>query len=217
MDTDRRRTRAAWTLTGLREWRAAKSDGCARAISVLRRQGHAVPYPRHEPARIYWPSHLLGLHPHDQRGRDRPLQSRQGRHDCRCPPADLLVIWRAPRPQHLDRHSSLRYRPRSANCGRCSLACPRRSSPSKSQKEDVFRTPDMLQKFRQLRDICSITRQQLGCRLPPRLIFGIDVGELPPVVIAQHEAGAVLLSTTVPRNGGQDIGPTRPVRSLTNR
>jgi hypothetical protein len=74
------------------EWRAAKSDGCARAISVLRRQGHAVPDPRHQPARIYRPSHLLGLYPHDQRGRDRPLQSRQGWHGCRCAPANSLGI-----------------------------------------------------------------------------------------------------------------------------
>ena len=50
--------------------RATKSDGCARAISVLRWQGHAVPHPRHQPAGIYRPSHLFGLHSHDQRGRD---------------------------------------------------------------------------------------------------------------------------------------------------
>ena len=92
VDTDRRRTRAAWAPPGLREWRAAKSDGRARPISLLWRQRHAVPYPRHQPARIYRPSHLLRLHPHDQRGRDRSLQSRQNRHDCRCPRANVLVI-----------------------------------------------------------------------------------------------------------------------------
>ena len=47
---------------------------------------------RHQPARIYRPSHLLGLYPHDQRGRDRPLQSRQGRHNCCGPRAEPLVI-----------------------------------------------------------------------------------------------------------------------------
>src|SRR5215469_8856741 len=90
VDTDPRRTRAARSYPGLRNWRAAKSDGCARALSVLRWQGHAVSHPRHQPAGIYWPRHLLGMHSHDQRGRDRPLQSRQGRHDCRCPRANLL-------------------------------------------------------------------------------------------------------------------------------
>src|SRR6516162_5711603 len=92
VDTNRWRTRAAWASAGLREWRATKSDGGARPIFILWWQGHAVPYPRHQPARIYRPSHLLGLHSYDQRGRDRSVQSRQGRHDCRCPRANLLVI-----------------------------------------------------------------------------------------------------------------------------
>src|SRR5262249_20669921 len=92
VDTDRRRTGAAWPLPSLRAWRPAKSDGRTRPVSILRWQGHAVPYPRHQPARIYRPSHLLGLHPYDQRGRDRPLQSRQDRRDCRCPRANFLVI-----------------------------------------------------------------------------------------------------------------------------
>jgi hypothetical protein len=92
VDPDRRGTCAAWAPAGLRGRGTAKSDGCARVISVLRGQGHAVSHPRHQPAGIYWPRHLLGLHPHDQRGRDRPLQSRQGRRDCRCPGANALVI-----------------------------------------------------------------------------------------------------------------------------
>src|SRR6516165_3543051 len=45
--------------------------------------------PRHQP---YWPSYLIGLHPYDQRGRDRPLQSRQGRHSCHCAPVRSLDI-----------------------------------------------------------------------------------------------------------------------------
>ena len=44
-------------------------------------QGHAVPHPRHQPAGIYRAGDLVGLHPHDQRGRDRPLQSREDGRD----------------------------------------------------------------------------------------------------------------------------------------
>ena len=36
-----------------------------------------VSHPRHQPARIYRAGDLVGLHPHDQRGRDRSLQPRQ--------------------------------------------------------------------------------------------------------------------------------------------
>src|SRR6516162_3911738 len=99
VETDRGRTGATWSLADLRDWWTAKSDGRARAISVPRRQGHAVPYPRYQPARVYRPSHIIGLHPLDQRGCDRPLQSRQGRHNCRRPRANkpLLVIGSPPR------------------------------------------------------------------------------------------------------------------------
>ena len=47
-----------------------------------------------QPARIHRPSQIIGLYPLDQRGCDRPLQSRQGRHNCRRPRANkpLLVI-----------------------------------------------------------------------------------------------------------------------------
>jgi lipoprotein-anchoring transpeptidase ErfK/SrfK len=38
----------------------------ARALSLLRRQGHAVPDSRHQPARIYRLVDLLRLHPDDQ-------------------------------------------------------------------------------------------------------------------------------------------------------
>ena len=41
---------------------------------------HALPHPRHQPAGIYRPGDLLGLHPHDQRGRHRPLQAGQAGH-----------------------------------------------------------------------------------------------------------------------------------------
>ena len=50
-----------------------QSDGLARALSLLRRQGHAVPDSRHQPAGIYRRVDFVGLHPHDQRGRDRSL------------------------------------------------------------------------------------------------------------------------------------------------
>ena len=44
----------------------AEATGDARAIPLLRWEGHRVPYSRHQPARIYRPSHLVWLHPHDQ-------------------------------------------------------------------------------------------------------------------------------------------------------
>ena len=52
----------------------------ARAVSVRRQQGHALPHSRHQPAGIYRPGDFLGLHPHDQRGRHRPLQAGQAGH-----------------------------------------------------------------------------------------------------------------------------------------
>ena len=53
----------------------------ARALYLYRRQpGHALSHPRHQPAGIHRLGDLVGLHPHDQRGRHRPLQSRQDRH-----------------------------------------------------------------------------------------------------------------------------------------
>ena len=61
----------------LRRGRPAQPDGRARHLSLPGRQGHAVPHPRHQPAGIYRTGDLVGLHPDDQRGRDRPLQSRQ--------------------------------------------------------------------------------------------------------------------------------------------
>ena len=93
-ETDRWRTGAAWSLARLRDRRTAKSDGFARALSIPRWQGYAVPYPWYQPARIHRPSQIIGLHPLDQRGCDRPLQSRQGRHNCCRPRANkpLLVI-----------------------------------------------------------------------------------------------------------------------------
>ena len=60
---------------------AAQSARRARHLSVPGQQGHAVPHPRHQPAGIYRAGDLLGLHPHDQRGRDRPLQSREDGRD----------------------------------------------------------------------------------------------------------------------------------------
>src|SRR3569623_857257 len=52
----------------------------ARAVSLRRHPRHAIPHSRHQSAGIYRPGDLLGLHPHDQRGRHRPLQSREDRH-----------------------------------------------------------------------------------------------------------------------------------------
>jgi lipoprotein-anchoring transpeptidase ErfK/SrfK len=36
------------------------------ALSLRRQQGHPVPHPRHQPAGIYRPGHLIWMHPHDQ-------------------------------------------------------------------------------------------------------------------------------------------------------
>ena len=45
---------------------AAQSARRARHLSVPGQPRHAVPHPRHQPARIYRAGDLLGLHPHDQ-------------------------------------------------------------------------------------------------------------------------------------------------------
>ena len=50
-----------------------QSDGFARDLSLLGRQGHAVPDSRHQPAGIYRRVDLVGLHPDDQRGCDRSV------------------------------------------------------------------------------------------------------------------------------------------------
>ena len=63
---------ASWRAE-IRGTRTGQSDGFARALSLLGRQGHAVPDSRHQPAGIYRRVDFLGLHPHDQRGRDRSL------------------------------------------------------------------------------------------------------------------------------------------------
>ncbi len=55
----------------------------ARALYLSRRQGHALPHSRDQSAGIYRPRHLVGVHPYDQRRRDRSLQSGEDRH-ARC-------------------------------------------------------------------------------------------------------------------------------------
>src|SRR5262249_46892150 len=52
-----------------------------RDLPLLERQGHALPHPWHQPAGMDRACDLVGLHPNDQRRRDRPLQSRQNGHD----------------------------------------------------------------------------------------------------------------------------------------
>ena len=64
----------------IRGARTGQSDGLARALSLLGRQGHAVPDSRHQPAGIYRRVDLVGLHPHDQRGRHRSLRPRRSWH-----------------------------------------------------------------------------------------------------------------------------------------
>ena len=80
MDADRRRTSRAWTCRPIVSPGPQNPMG-ARAMYLFRgQQGHALPHPRHQPAGIYRPGDFLGLHPHDQRGRHRPLQAGQDRH-----------------------------------------------------------------------------------------------------------------------------------------
>ena len=47
----------------------------ARALSLPGQQGHVVPHPRHQRAEIDRPRRIVGLHPHAQRRRDRPLRA----------------------------------------------------------------------------------------------------------------------------------------------
>ena len=66
--------------------------------------------------------------------------------------------------------------------------------------------------------LSTVAGEQLGRRAPPRLLLEIDVGERLPVVIADDEAGLLLLSpvchklapeqTTAP--GGSEVPSTRP-------
>ena len=77
LDADRRHQEAARNVPNFVEGGPAQSVGRARHLPVPGQQGHAVPHPRHQPAGIYRAGDLVGLHPHDQRGRDRPLQSRE--------------------------------------------------------------------------------------------------------------------------------------------
>ena len=46
--------------------KCAQSNGCARAVPLLRRPGHTVPHPRNEPARMDRTCDFVGLHPVDQ-------------------------------------------------------------------------------------------------------------------------------------------------------
>jgi lipoprotein-anchoring transpeptidase ErfK/SrfK len=63
------------SMTEWPPWHPTKSEieRLARAVSLFRRQGHAVPDSRHQPAGIYRRLDLVRLYPDDQRGRDRPV------------------------------------------------------------------------------------------------------------------------------------------------
>src|SRR5579871_6386723 len=45
----------------------------ARPLSLPGQQRHTFPNSRHQPAGIHWAGDFLGLHPHAERGRDRPV------------------------------------------------------------------------------------------------------------------------------------------------
>ena len=77
---DRRHSQAYRRPAEAGRRRPGQSARRPRALSASGRQGHAVPHPRHQPAGIHRRVDFLGLHPHDQRGRDRSLQPREDRH-----------------------------------------------------------------------------------------------------------------------------------------
>src|SRR5262249_37756397 len=62
--------------------RRQQSNGCACALSLHGRPGHALSHPRHEPARMDRTRHFVGLHTVDQRGHHRSLQPREDGRAC---------------------------------------------------------------------------------------------------------------------------------------
>ena len=89
----RSRLGLAPTLSGLREVRLIR---WARGRSIFTRATRTpVPYPRHQPAGIYRPCHLVWLHPHDQRGRHRSRGSGEAGRVRRRPPAGPECMDRA--------------------------------------------------------------------------------------------------------------------------
>src|SRR2546425_927003 len=72
LDADREREEAPRPASELRRRRASQSNGRPRDLSLLRRQGYAVPHPRHQPARMDRTCDLVGLcRRDDQRWTDR--------------------------------------------------------------------------------------------------------------------------------------------------
>ncbi len=55
--------------------------GAPRALPLPERARHALPHPRHQRAGEHRPAGLLGLHPHAQHRRHRPLQPGEGRRE----------------------------------------------------------------------------------------------------------------------------------------
>src|SRR4029078_9254333 len=60
---------AATLSASLRGGRRQQSSGCPRDVSERLHLSHT----RHQSAGYHWTDCLLGPHPHDERGRDRPL------------------------------------------------------------------------------------------------------------------------------------------------
>jgi hypothetical protein len=60
---------------------AAQPYGRSSSVSLSGRQGYSVPRSWDQSAREHRQGYILGLHSHDQRGRDRPLQSSEDGHD----------------------------------------------------------------------------------------------------------------------------------------
>jgi lipoprotein-anchoring transpeptidase ErfK/SrfK len=57
--------------------RAGQSAGRAGDLSLRERPGHDLPHPRHVGALVDRAERVVGLHPHGERGRHRPLRARR--------------------------------------------------------------------------------------------------------------------------------------------
>src|SRR3954452_2314879 len=78
----------------------------ARPLPLPRRQGPHLPHPRHDRAVVDRHRRLVRLHPHAERGRDRPLPAHAGRHPRPRPEASLarapLGLSATPLPKTLE-------------------------------------------------------------------------------------------------------------------
>src|SRR6266404_8601961 len=53
-------SKSSFACTHSRKVRLIRWEG---ALGLRGQQGHPVPHPQHQPAGVYWPSHIIGLQP----------------------------------------------------------------------------------------------------------------------------------------------------------